>query len=176
MTEFTNRAASEADIPTITGIYAEAVAAGSASFEIVPPDESEMTARMRALLAGGFPYLVAEEAGRVLGYGYAGPYRARPGYRNTVEDSIYLAADARSRGIGGVLLRRLIEESTARGFRQMVAIIGDSGNVASIRLHKAAGFALVGTLKDVGYKHGRWLDSVLMQLALGPGATEPPSR
>ncbi|CAN5332249.1 GNAT family N-acetyltransferase [soil metagenome] len=176
MAEFTNRAAGEADIPAITEIYAEAVATGSASFEVVPPDESEMTVRMRALVAGGFPYLVAEGSGRVLGYGHAGPYRTRPGYRNTVENSIYLSADARGKGIGGVLLRQLIEESTARGFRQMVAIIGCSDNVASIRLHKAAGFALVGTLKNVGYKHGRWLDSVLMQRELGPGASEPPSR
>jgi phosphinothricin acetyltransferase len=176
VSEFTNRAATETDIPAITAIYAEAVAKGLASFEIVPPDEREMAMRMRALVDGGFAYLVAEAEGAVLGYGYAGPYRARPGYRNTVENSIYLAAAARGRGIGGVLLRRLIEESTARGFRQMIAVIGDSENLASIRLHKAAGFTLVGTLKDVGYKHGRWLDSVLMQRGLGPGATEPPSR
>jgi phosphinothricin acetyltransferase len=172
----TTRAATPADIPAIAEIYAEAVALGSASFEIVPPDAAEMAARMRALLDGGYPYLVAEDSDIVLGYGYAGPYRARPGYRNTVENSIYLAPAARGKGIGGVLLRRLIEESTARGFRQMVAVIGDSDNLASIRLHKAAGFTLVGTLKDVGYKHGRWLDSVLMQLTLGPGAEEPPSR
>jgi phosphinothricin acetyltransferase len=171
-----NRAATFDDIPVITEIYADAVATGSASFEIVPPDASEMAARMRALLDGGYPYFVSELAGTVLGYGYAGPYRSRPAYRHTVEDSIYLAASARGQGVGGALLRRLIEESTARDFRQMVAVIGDSDNQASIRLHKAAGFAMVGTLKDVGYKHGRWLDSVFMQLTLGQGATEPPTR
>jgi phosphinothricin acetyltransferase len=170
------RAATPADVPAITEIYAEAVARGSASFEVVPPDATEMTARMRALHDAGYPYLVALIEGAVAGYGYAGPYRTRPGYRNTVENSIYLAAEARGKGIGGALLRRLVDECTARGFRQMVAVIGDSANIASIRLHKAAGFALVGTLKDVGYKHGRWLDSVLMQRALGPGANETPSR
>ncbi len=170
------RPAVAADSPVITEIYAEAVATGTASFEVVPPDQDEMERRFQRIGGGGFPYLVAEQAGAVLGYGYVSAYRERPAYRNTVEDSIYLAAEARGRGIGGALLRRLIEDATALRFRQMIAVIGDSGNEASIRLHKAAGFELTGTLKDVGFKHGRWLDTVIMQRALGPGATAPPTR
>lgn len=170
------RSATTADLAAITAIYAEEVAKGTATFEIVPPDEAEMGRRMDLMLAGGFPYLVAEEAGRVVGYAYAAPYRDRPAYRNTVEDSIYLLPKARSRGVGGLLLGRLIEEATKAQFRQMIAVIGDSENTASVRLHKAAGFELVGTLKDVGFKHGRWLDTVTMQLALGPGAKMKPTR
>ena len=164
------------DIPAITEVYDEAVINGTASFEIVPPDEAEMARRMRALFEGDYPYFVAEDANRVIGYGYAGPYRERRAYINTVEDSIYLASDARGRGTGGALLRKLIDEAEARGFRQMIAVIGDSQHVASIRLHKAAGFEIAGTLKDVGYKHGRWLDSVLMQRTLGLGARAKPWR
>ena len=170
------RPATTADLSIITGIYAEAVATGTASFEVVPPDEGEMERRFQRISSGGFPYLVAERTGTVLGYGYVSAYRERPAYRHTVENSVYLAVDARGQGIGGALLRRLIDEATVLGFRQMIAVIGDSANEASIRLHKAAGFELIGTLKDVGYKHGRWLDTVLMQRALGPGATTPPTR
>ncbi len=169
------RPAADADLAQITAIYADAVLHGTATFEIVPPDEAEMRARRAALLAGGYPYLVAEDGGRVLGYAYAAPYRARPAYRSTVEDSIYVAPDAQGRGVGRALLTRLIAEAEARGFRQMVAVIGDSQNTASIGVHRALGFDLVGVFKDVGYKHGRWLDSVLMQKPLGPGATTPPS-
>ena len=176
MSEYVIRPATPADIPAITGIYAEAVAKGSATFEVIPPDAAEMGERFGRLRDGGFPYMVSEEGGRILGYGYAGPYRDRPAYRHTVEDSIYLDESARGRGIGGALLRRLIDDSTMRGFRQMVAVIGDSGNEASVRLHKAAGFVLTGTLKNVGYKHGRWLDTVIMQRTLGPGADTAPSR
>jgi len=149
---------------------------GTASFEVVPPDEAVMTARFTRLIAEGFPYMVAERAATVLGYGYVGPYRDRPAYRHTVEDSIYLAVEARSQGIGGALLRRLIDDAMVLGFRQMVAVIGDSANEASVRLHKAAGFVLIGTLKDVGFKHGRWLDTVIMQRALGRGAESQPTR
>ncbi len=169
------RPSAEADIAEIAAIYADAVLHGTASFEIVPPDETEMARRRRAVLAAGLPYLVAEDGGRVLGYAYAGPYRTRPAYRSTVEDSIYVAPDAQGRGVGRALLTRLIAEAEARGFRQMVAVIGDSGNVPSIGIHRALGFSLIGTLRDVGYKHGRWLDSVLMQRALGAGATTPPT-
>ena len=176
MSDHVIRPATAADLPAITEIYSEAVAVGSASFEVIPPDLAEMTRRFDSFASGGFPYVVAEQAGAVLGYGYANLYRERPGYRNTVEDSIYLAQGARGQGIGGALLRRLIDDATALDFRQMVAVIGDSDNVASVRLHKAAGFALVGTLKDVGHKHGRWLDTVIMQRALGPGAAAPPTR
>lgn len=176
MSDIVIRAATGADLPAITEIYAEAVAVGTASFEVVPPDEAEMRRRFTHLTAEGYPYLAAEEAGRVLGYGYVGPYRNRPAYRHTVENSIYLAVDARSKGIGGALLRRLLDEATVLGFRQMVAVIGDSANEASVRLHKAAGFELVGTLRNVGFKHGRWLDTVIMQRALGRGADAPPTR
>ena len=173
--DFPIRPATPADIGAIAAIYAEAVLNGTATFEVEPPSEAEMAGRMAALLAGGYPYFVAESDGAVLGYGYAGAYRPRPAYRATVEDSIYLTVEARGKGIGGALLAALIAESEVRGFRQMIAVIGDSGHAASIRLHQAAGFALVGTFTDVGYKFGRWLDTVLMQRALGPGGAAPPA-
>jgi L-amino acid N-acyltransferase YncA len=153
----------------ITGIYAEAVRHGTASFEIDPPDSDEMLRRYRALASGGFPYLVAEGAGAVVGFAYAGPYRMRPAYRWTVEDSVYVAAPAQRRGVGRALLAALIAESEVKGFRQMIAVIGDSAQAPSMALHRAAGFRSVGTLESVGFKFGRWLDSVLMQRALGPG-------
>jgi len=170
------RPATAADVAAITAIYAEAVSASTASLEIDPPDEAEMARRMGALVDGGYPYLVAEHEGKVIGCGYAGPYRARAAFHNTVEDAVYLADGARGQGIGGALLRQLIEEAAGRGFRQMIAVIGDSENAASIRLHKAAGFEISGTLKDVGYKHERWLDTVIMQRALGHGNRSAPSR
>jgi L-amino acid N-acyltransferase YncA len=170
------RQATPADLAAITAIYAEAVRVGTASFETVPPDEAEMGRRLRHLIDGGHPYLVAEHDGKVVGFAYAGPYRARAAYHSTVEDAVYLADGARGQGVGGALLGRLIEEAEARGFRQMIAVIGDSDNVASIRLHKAAGFETSGTLKDVGYKHERWLDTVIMQRALGAGSRTAPSR
>ena len=170
----TVRAAVERDIAAITAVYADAVLHGTASFEIEAPGESEMARRQRALLDGGYPYLVAEVDGAVAGYAYAGPYRARPAYHWTVEDSVYIASDAHRRGIGRRLLERLIEESEQRGFRQMIAVIGDSKQIASIELHRALGFALIGTFVSVGFKHGRWLDSVLMQRPLGAGDTTAP--
>ncbi|MEJ2623003.1 MAG: GNAT family N-acetyltransferase [Pseudolabrys sp.] len=170
----TIRPATLGDIPTITRVYAQAVAQGTASFEYLPPDEAEMTRRMQALLARGLPYFVAELDGTVAGYAYAGPYHGRPGYRFTLEDSIYIAPDSQRRGIGGMLLTALIETAEAKGFRQMVSVIGDSDNVGSIALHAAHGFQYVGTLKNVGFKFGRWLDSVLMQRPLGPGASAVP--
>jgi L-amino acid N-acyltransferase YncA len=166
MRDIVIRAAVPADIAAITRIYAHAVRFGTASFEIEPPDEAEMARRQRALIEGGFPYLVAEADGTVAGYAYAGPYRPRPAYRFSVETSVYVAPDAHRRGIGRALLDRLIAEAEARGFRQMIAVIGDSDQAASIALHRAAGFRLVGTIAAVGFKHGRWLDSVLMQLEL----------
>jgi len=134
-----------------------------------------MLRRMSALILGGYPYFVIERNNRTFGFGFAGPHSQQPAYRNTVEDSIYLAPDARGRGIGGLLLRSLIEESEARGFRQMIAIIGGSENVASIRLHKAAGFAEAGMLKDVGLRQG-WFSTVIMQRAIGPGSGSAPNR
>jgi phosphinothricin acetyltransferase len=169
------RPATLADIPSITRIYEHAVRHGTASFELEPPDEAEMGRRMRALLDGGFPYLAAEADGELLGYAYAGHYRTRPAYRFTVEDSIYVAPQAQRRGAGRALLDALIVESEGRGFRQMLAVIGDSAHVGSIELHRAAGFRMVGTFENVGFKFGRWLDSMMMQRALGPGGatTEP---
>jgi phosphinothricin acetyltransferase len=174
MTAVSIRPATPADISFITHIYAESVRHGTASFELEPPTEEEMTRRMRALLDGGFPYLAAELSGALAGYAYAGPYRARPAYRFTVEDSIYIDPSAQRRGVGRALLDRLIAESTRRGFRLMIAVIGDSAQTPSIELHHALGFEMVGTFKNVGYKFDRWLDSVLMQRALGEGATTKP--
>jgi phosphinothricin acetyltransferase len=174
--DFSIRPADLSDLPALAAIYAEAVLTGTASFEIDPPGEDEMAARFAALAAGGHPSFVAETGDRIVGYAYAGPYRTRPGYRNTVEDSIYLMPEAQRRGIGSALLLRLIAESEQRGFRQMVAVIGDSANLGSIRLHRKHGFRDGGTLTSVGFKHGRWLDSVFMQRTLGPGDSALPSR
>ncbi len=167
------RPATRDDIADITAIYADAVLHGSASFEYEPPDEAEMAQRWQALVDGGYPYLVAEIGGVVRGYAYAGPYHRRPGYRLTVEDSVYVAPEAQRYGLGRRLLSAVIAEAERRGFRQMVAVIGDSGHTASIALHEALGFRHVGTLRDIGWKHGNWLDSVLMQRPLGAGATRP---
>jgi phosphinothricin acetyltransferase len=174
MSSISIRAATAADIPAITRIYAHAVRHGTASFEFHPPDEAEMARRQRALLDAGYPYLVAEADGAIMGYAYAGPYRTRPAYRYTVENSIYIAPQAQRRGIGRALLEKLIAESEARGYRLMIAVIGDSAQAPSIELHRAAGFTLVGTFEAVGYKFERWLDSVLMQRALGKGSSAPP--
>jgi L-amino acid N-acyltransferase YncA len=170
----TLRPADLSDIAAITRIYAQAVEHGTASFELEPPDEAEITRRYHALRDGRFPYLVAEIDGAVAGYAYAGPYRARPAYRFTVEDSIYIDPAMHRRGVGRALLERLLVESEKEGFRQMIAVIGDSNQAPSIELHKALGFRMVGTFEAVGYKFGRWLDSVLMQKALGKGASAAP--
>jgi len=167
------RPSQESDIATITEIYRHAVLHGTASFEIEPPSAADMAARRSALIAGGFPYLVAEVEGVVAGYAYAGAYRARPAYGATVEDSVYVDPARKGLGIGKTLLVALIEEATVRGFRQMVAVVGDSENAASVGVHRATGFELVGTLKCVGWKHGRWLDTVLMQRPLGEANTTP---
>jgi L-amino acid N-acyltransferase YncA len=168
------RPATPADIPAITRIYAHSVRTGTASFELEPPDEAEMTRRMQTLLGGGYPYVAAEIDGGLAGYAYAGPYRPRPAYRYSVEDSIYIDPSAQRKGVGRALLENLIEECTRRGFRQMIAVIGDSAHTPSIELHRALGFRMIGNIENVGYKFGRWLDSVLMQRALGPGATTAP--
>jgi L-amino acid N-acyltransferase YncA len=168
------RPAQASDLAAITRIYDHAVRHGTASFEIEPPDEREMARRYEALRAGGYPYLVAELNNEIMGYAYAGPHRARPAYRWSVEDSVYIAPASQRRGIGRALLERLIAEAEAGGFRQMIAVIGDSANAASIELHRTAGFRMVGTFDNVGFKFGRWLDSVLMQRTLGSGATTMP--
>jgi phosphinothricin acetyltransferase len=169
------RPAIVADLASITEIYADAVRVGTATFELVPPDLAEMTRRFQVLTDGGFPYLVAMLEGRVAGYAYAGPYRPRPAYRFTVENSVYLRPAIHRRGVGLQLLQRLIAECEARGFRQMIAVIGDSANAASIGVHAACGFQMVGTHPNVGLKFGRWLDTVMMQRELGDGAGTVPS-
>ncbi len=170
------RPAIETDLPAIRAIYADAVLNGCASFELDPPDATEMAARMAKIREAGMPWLVAEVDGCVLGYAYAGAYRPRPAYRHTVENSVYVDPAAKGLGLGRALLAALIDEVTALGFRQMLAVIGDSGNAASIGLHTALGFSHAGLLRSVGWKHGRWLDSVLMQRPLGDGDTTPPAR
>ncbi len=167
------RPCEEADIPAITEIYRDAVLHGRASFEIDPPDVETMAERRRLLVEGNYPYLVAECDGTIAGYAYAGAYRARPAYGATLEDSVYIDPAMKGMGIGRKLLDALIAEATARGFRQMIAVIGDSANAASVGVHRAAGFELVGTFKSIGWKHGQWLDTVLMQRSLGEGDTTP---
>jgi len=169
------RPATEADLAAIAGIYEHAVRHGTATFELTPPDLAEMTRRFKALTDGDFPYFVAALDGRVVGYAYAGPYRPRPAYRFTVENSVYLEPAIHRRGIGLQLLRRLIAECEARGYRQMIAVIGDSANAGSIGVHTKCGFQMIGTHPNVGFKFGRWLDTVMMQLALGDGATTMPA-
>jgi L-amino acid N-acyltransferase YncA len=174
MTTIQLRNALDGDLPTITALYAHHVLHGLASFEIDVPTEAEMRKRFASITAGGYPYLVAFDGDTVLGYSYANHYRTRPAYRYSVENSVYVADGATGRGIGKRLLTRLIAECESRGFRQMLAVIGDSANLASIELHRSCGFAQVGLLPAIGFKFGRWVDSVLMQRALGAGdATTP---
>ena len=162
------------DIDAIQAIYAHHVLHGLASFEEVPPDAAELAKRREAIVGRGLPYLVAEVGGEVVGYAYAGPYRARSAYRHTLEDSVYVAEGRNGQGIGRALLTRLIVECERVGARQLVAVIGDSGNAGSIGLHAALGFRHAGLLPSIGFKHGRWVDSVLMQRPLGEGdATLP---
>ncbi|MEO6381687.1 MAG: N-acetyltransferase family protein [Nitrobacter sp.] len=175
MSDLVIRAAVQADLPAVTAIYDHAVRFETATFELVPPDLAEMSRRFGALRDGGFPYLAAELTGAVVGYAYAAPYRPRPAYRFTVENSIYLAPAIHRRGVGIQLLRRLIAECEARGYRQMIAVIGDSANAGSIGVHAHAGFQMIGTHPTVGLKFGRWLDTVMMQLALGDGSATIPA-
>lgn len=168
------RAATPADLPAITAIYEHAVRHGTATFELDPPDLAEMTRRYEALTANGFPFLVAMTEDVVAGYAYAGPYRPRPAYRFTVENSVYLDPAAQGRRMGTRLMQELIAASEARGYRQMIAVIGDSANAASIGVHARTGFKMIGTHPSVGFKFGRWLDTVMMQLALGEGGGTPP--
>ena len=169
------RPAVAADLPFVTAIYEHAVLYGTATFELVPPDLAEMTRRFGALMDGGYPYFVAALEGRVVGYAYAGPYRPRPAYRFTVENSVYLKPSTHRRGIGLQLMQRLIAECEARGYRQMIAVIGDSANAGSVGVHSKCGFQMIGTHPDVGFKFGRWLDTVMMQLALGDGGATVPA-
>lgn len=175
MTGLMIRDAVAGDLPSIAAIYGHHVRQGLASFEEEAPTVAEMARRHAELVGRGYPYLVAEIDGAVTGYAYAGPYRTRPAYRHSVENSVYLAPDRQRTGIGSRLLEELIRRCEAAGFRQMVAIIGDSANAASIGLHARMGFRHAGVLTAIGYKHGRWVDSVLMQRPLGPGDTRDPA-
>jgi len=175
MSNIVIRPASAADLDTITKIYADAVTHGTASYELEPPSRAEMGARFDTFTAGGFPYLVAEKDGAVLGYAYAGAFRQRPAYRFIVEDSVYVAPEAKGQGVGLRLMQGLIEACRAAGFRQIVAVIGDGRpDSASVRLHEKVGFRHSGCLEGSGYKHGRWLDTVFMQISLNGGASVPP--
>lgn len=170
----TIRPALARDIPAIAAIYREAVSTGTASWELDPPDDAEMLKRFETITGAGYPYLVAEVDGRLAGYSYASAYRPRIAYRYTVENSIYIDAGLRGKGIGKVLMQALIDDCARRGYRQMVAVIGDSDNLGSRKLHAALGFTLVGVAPALGYKFGRWLDQVLMQRALGEGDGSAP--
>src|SRR5207248_5615918 len=161
------RPTTPADLPAITEIYQHAVLYGTATFELIPPDLAEITRRFGALMDGGFPYLVAALEGRVVGYAYAGPYRPRPAYRFTVENSVYLQPSMHRRGIGLQLLKRLIAESETRGYRQMIAVIGDSANAGSSGMHSQCRLQMIGTRPCVGFKFGRWVDTAMMQRSLG---------
>lgn len=163
----TLRPATAGDIPAIQAIYAHHVLHGTGTFEIEPPSIETMHRRFMTLIGRNYPYLVAEVEGEVIGFGYVGPFRERPAYRHTVEDSVYLHPDKRGMGVGGTLLRALIKAATECGFSQMVALIGDSDNRASVALHARAGFESTGTLRQVGHKFDRWLDVVIMQRDLG---------
>jgi L-amino acid N-acyltransferase YncA len=169
----------DGDLPRIHAIYSHHVLTGLGSFEEAPPDLTEMTRRRADILARGLPYLVADIddpaiPGGIAGYAYVGPFRPRSAYRYSVEDSIYIAAEAQRRGAGHLLLDELVQRCTALGYRQMVAVIGDSANQGSIGVHEAAGFKKVAHLPAIGLKFGRWVDSVMMQRPLGEGQTTLP--
>lgn len=173
---FSIRDAIDANFETITRIYAHYVLHALATFEETPPDVDEMRARHAAIIAAGLPYLVAESAGEVVGYCYATAYRARSAYRHTIEDSVYIADGHGGRGLGLGLLTALIERCDAGPWRQLVAVVGNSGNAGSIALHTRLGFEHVGVLRKVGYKHGQWVDTVLMQRPLGEDKVLMPPR
>ena len=164
------------DIPDVQAIYAHHVQNGTASFELSPPDIATMVERFQHLKALGYPHRVLVDAeGQIGGYAYASAYRPRPAYQWTVESTVYVHPNHQRKGYGRLMLTDLIPVCEARGYRQMIAVIGGSDHVASIELHRAFGFEVAGTLKSVGYKHDQWLDSVIMQRAIGAGATTPPN-
>jgi len=170
MPALTIRDTTPADIPAIAAIYRHAVLNGTASFELDPPDETEMRSRYEAIRAGGYPYIVAEDdEGRIAGYAYANAFRPRPAYRWSVENSVYIDPGMQGQGIGKLLMVALLEKTEALGFRQVIAVIGGSQHKASIRLHESLGFEMIGAFKGSGFKFGRWLDTVLMQKALNGG-------
>ncbi len=168
------RPSAEHDLPAITRIYAHHVLHGTGTFETTPPTLEEMTARRADVLSKGLPWLVAEEAGEVLGYAYGNWFKPRPAYRFSVEDSIYLAPEAAGKGLGRALLAELLATLERSGIRKVMAVIGDSANAGSIGVHKALGFEQVGVVPACGWKFGRWLDIVMMQRAIGEGDRTPP--
>ncbi len=168
------RDATADDIEPMREIYAHHVLHGLGTFEEIPPDAAAMVERVAGVRALGLPWIVAESAGRLIGYAYASTFRPRSAYRFTAEDTIYVAPGHAGRGVGRALLTEILERSARLGVRQMTAAIGDSGNAASIGLHRACGFEVAGVLRAIGFKHGRWVDVVLMQRALGPGDGDPP--
>ena len=168
------RPRTDADMSTITEFYAHHVLNGASSWELTPPDVTEMTNRARALEAGGFPYFVADLDGEIAGYTYAGAYRPRPAYRYTVENSVYINDQLRRGGIGTALLQKLIDACTTLGYRQIIGIVGDSQNQQSIQFHEKMGFIHVGTVKNIGFKFDRWMDQVILQRSLGEGADSTP--
>jgi phosphinothricin acetyltransferase len=168
------RPANEADLAQIAAVYAREVREGTATYEVVAPDVAEMTCRWQALTHAGFPYLAAEVESAIAGFAYASPYRSRPGYRWTVEDTVYVAPEYRGRGLGRVLLKQLISDCEAMDVRQMIAVIGDADNSKSIDMHRGLGFAEAGRFEGLGRKHGRWLTSVQMLRPLCAGVGEPP--
>lgn len=162
------------DAAALAGIYGHHVLYGTGTFEEIPPSAAEMAARREAVLAQGLPHLVAEEEGAVVGFAYASPFRTRAAYRYLIEDSVYIHPDWMGRGVGKALLAPIIEACEAMGFRQMVAVIGDSANAGSINLHRSLGFVDAGVGRSFGYKAGRWVDVVFMQRALGDGDSNRP--
>ncbi|AVI84501.1 MULTISPECIES: GNAT family N-acetyltransferase [Pseudomonas syringae group] len=171
----TLRDARDDDMPAVQAIYADHVLHGISSFELEPPTLAELLERRSQVLAKGLPYLVAERAKEVVGYGYVTPYRPRAAYRFTVEDSVYVRDGMGGLGIGQALLSELIKRCETGGWRQMIAVIGNSENIASLRLHERLGFGRVGVFESVEFKHGRWVDTVLMQRALGDGSASAPA-
>lgn len=169
------RPATEADAAAVAAIYGHHVLHGLGTFEEEPPSDEEIARRLAAVLARGLPYLVAEEDGAVIGFAYAGPFRPRAAYRYTVEDSVYIAPHAMGKGVGKALVAELIARCEGLGLRQMIAVIGDSGNAGSIGLHRSLGFQDAGIGKAFGYKHGRWVDVVWMQRPLNGGSASPPN-
>jgi phosphinothricin acetyltransferase len=176
MSEILVRDSHDGDVWAIAQIYGHWVIHGFGTFEYEPPTEAQMAERRANLLASNFPYVVAESGGRLIGYASAGPYRPRMGYRYSCENSVYVAHDAARRGVGRALMSEVIERCERDGYRLMIAVIGDSGNVASIRLHTALGFAHCGVLPAVGWKHCRWVDTVFMTRILGAGSSVAPDR
>ena len=169
------RPSTDADIPAITAIYGHHVLHGTGTFETTPPTEQDMAARRADVLSKGLPYLVAEDAGDVLGFAYCNWFKPRPAYRYSAEDSIYLAPSTLGRGLGKLLLVELMAQAERCGVRKLIAVIGDSANLGSVGVHKACGFQHVGLLADCGWKFNRWLDVVMMDRTIGSGSTQAPS-